>query len=383
MLQCWGRCGLPNVDGAAFNNSFLVAGLCSTLLGDNLAKTLLLNLAPFEFFRAFPRNICYEDGTDCAAWEQHADLSEREREPLGIADWLTWQRRFTKIERQDGGMITSYRQRPGFKHSGDREKDSGTSRGVGVSSILIDPFHAFRIKEVKKGGKRDAQILTISGSKDRLAWRDLDSIVNAIDASEKAPATAIPALKNLAKLRGRGLPLPKVFAMRVCGIAGETGKDKTDAWVDCSFRIPAILVDSEDALRQLRHCLERAESSQRIVSGAIRKYAETYLKHSSSNADKDAVGKFTNSLFRETDFWASLEAPFHRLLEGLDGDGAEDAVKEWENTLCDAAERTFNASLNTADSSGRHWRALTEAQRHFSRAKWKLFPKEDTDEDKE
>jgi hypothetical protein len=114
-----------------------------------------------------------------------------------------------------------------------------------------------------------------------------------------------------------------------------------------------------------------------ILRRAVYVYASKYLETSSGGGDPKAISNLTNAICRETDYWAALEAPFHRLLPTLAD--PEPATGAWQTEIRWAVTGAFEASLASQDATGRHLRARNAALSAFHSSKNginQILPKE-------
>lgn len=331
-------------------------------LGENLRDTLLLNLVRTGALMQSPRRLVRRDSEDRPAWERAGEAQVDERPCEGPADYLTWQFRYLRLQREPDGMVR-------FMTYSQGEKIAVPSG----AEPQVDPLHAYT-----RGNKEE--VIPRGINPDRAVWRDVESLF-AQTASSRECFTA-PALHELAHNSTMvSRPIPDPVPVLVAGIAVPGGQPPPDLWCVELFRIPPRLVIDDDAKDILREAVETAKDVAKLLGTAVWVYANTYLKmNDDKSGDPKAVRALTDALCREVDYWAALEAPFHRFLPSLGSD--DDAPRqEWRRAIRLAAIRAFEASLASQDETGRHHRAANAARAAFYNPKkglHSIIPKEDT-----
>jgi CRISPR system Cascade subunit CasA len=345
--------GRPRLTSAA-----LPKAASLVIIGGNLAETLLLNLVPKSKLAQGSRRILRDGADDRPSWERAGEEMVDERSVDGPTDYLTWQSRYIRLIPSEEGTVR-------FTYFAQGEKMATGPDGSGP----IDLFHAYE----ERNGKEIPKGL----NPDKAVWRDAESLFAMVE--EGKSVKTIPALASLASQGSLRKPVPDPATVLVAGIAVPQGQPPPDLWCASVFRVPVDLVRDNSAYDRLHHALSLAQEAAKVLRVAVFVYAESYLHMLSGAGDPAAVRKLTDALCRETDYWASLEAPFHAFLPRVSD--PDPPVGQWQEAARTAAENAFLASMASQDATGRHLRAENAARaRFYGRTKGinALIPKEVT-----
>lgn len=357
------------------DNAALVKGAVILVQGDNLFKTLMLNLHKYNRNDAEPFEI---DRDDAPVWECENNLLREER-PKGLLDLLTWQSRSIRlIPEQDNNGLTVVTQVVIMK---------GNQFPDGFYLYDKEPMLAFR--KVLKPGKGQDPYPPLAFQEEKALWRDSFSLFKATDNSKTKPKI----IDWLGELAGGGkISWSTTLQLAVMGLV--TSKAKISLWRHERLPLPLAYLEekNENLLEKLRDALEVAESVGRLlgsgfveiestdnkekrknipVPGPLRVLASNILKPDEpKKADKDAVRSLVDSLSPSRPYWAQLGISFNELLIKLPEDKADDEYGKtvmpwWAKEIRRAARDAFEETTNSFDRSARMLKAVTLAENEF------------------
>jgi CRISPR system Cascade subunit CasA len=320
-----------------FLDAPMARGAVFLIEGENLLRTLLLNLIPYDNSRPIPRT-----GEDLPAWERPhgavrplADNKKpARRAPTGYVDYLTWQSRAVRLDRPAAGEATI------------RECTVFDGETLDPPKQDIDPMMAYSRDPENK--KQPVSVFRVRS--DRALWRDLDALL---------------ALKFLATVASRGV-IPASARMRLSTMGWASSQAKVDLWRQERLSLPIAYLSDRDLVSDLTTALSLGTAAAAALQLAARTSARFALSPGSpKKADKDRVSQLADSLAPERLYWSRLEAPFRALLIDMPGDPSHrlGALRSWfEETLCRFAIEAFRRTVGTLDASARAHHAAVEGE---------------------
>ncbi|HEY3398558.1 MAG TPA: type I-E CRISPR-associated protein Cse1/CasA [Armatimonadota bacterium] len=356
--QAFSLGGLITAEGgrASAKAAPLAPAAITLLQGDNLFRTLLLNLMRYDPGAGDPLPC----SDDCPTWEQNATATDEERAPKGYLDYLTWQSRrlFLQPESDSGGGIVVPKvilAQGSYFPSNYFPWDTMTPHGVKEKALVgQDPRPPVRF----------------------LAWRALwrDSLALMQTHSEVAGETLgsrPETLSHLAVLVENGI----VSRREVCGVSvlGLCSKQaKVHFWRHERMSLPLAYLVDDALVGILRTALALAEDVARALGRAVRSLADAVLSGGEGRrTDQDAVAQLADSLEQPAGYWSSLEPAFPALLQALpeaDEVGREAALGDWAGLVEREVWSAWHDALAGLPDNGRCLRAIVTAERGLLRS---------------
>ncbi|WP_025745511.1 type I-E CRISPR-associated protein Cse1/CasA [Kallotenue papyrolyticum] len=322
--------------------------------GDNLWRTLLLNLHQYDGEEEpFPNQR-----DDRPAWERDTPTRAGDREVSGYLDLLTWQSRQARLFWEgDPERVTRVAILKGwqFPRVGYR---------FGKETML-----AFRANPNARGEQDPWPPLGFQ--EDRLVWRDSLVLFQSIHERHARPKI----LDWLARLVYDGiLPPAAALSLELYGLASNQAKPLF--WRHERLPLPTQYLHDESLLTQLQIALDWAEQGKNVLNHALQLLAERQLvpyppPEGISRDDRERARQIAATWGAERDYWARLDLPFRRLLEGLPKDTGviqpygETLMPQWAATIHRAARASFDEVTRSLDTSGRWMRALAITEPMF------------------
>lgn len=328
----FGKSSKARIDGVEVEPPYsadgpLLRGLTVWPSGENLFRTLMLNLVPHD--RQQGDKPCWENDAPHELRDKLVNGKRQTVTPKGICDRLTLQARLLLLQPvQKDGQVSV----PGayFTQGRSLEKDD-----AGRPS-----FHPLKLySETKANG-----ILPIALSEGKAIWRNAHALLDE-DARGKDPQNP---LAFVARLVGDRVLSGKTD-LQVVGVASEPGKAaKFLLWRHDRLPVPAaLLIDGGLVFR-----LEKANDDAGRVADEMRRrfsiVARTFLaggKDGGNKPDPDDVKALIDKFDPRRPFWPRLEAPFYALLEGLATDPMA-ALQAWDKAMNDAARLCLRDACN-------------------------------------
>jgi len=314
-------------------------------VGEDLHQTLCFNLVNYP--PAVQQN-------DCAVWETDppkvAVLEKDPSEvPRGLVHRYTWLSRTIKLfpEAFDGTVGV---RRLAFA-SAVRPKDFG-----------FDAMVAYLPRRVTKNDKLEGLRLDAN----RGLWRDFTALLpdKTGRSSDVAPAVIDQAIATLAELEQTRRP-QRGLVVEVYGQISNQGK--VELWRSEAHRLPKAILGQRNVRKTVKTLLGSADAAWEALDQSCRTFAGVILtlserKPSNKNSIDDVIS-LTQSFPARLIYWTDLERHFYRLIGDLDDAYDETSVeKRWVQTLIDAANLAWNATLRSAGSNPRALKAAAIAQ---------------------
>lgn len=279
----------------------------TTILGDTLRETLVLNTAP----RAL---LAGEE--DRPIWEREPDgpVERSSGAPKGPADLATWQSRRIRLFRHDDritGVLVS---------NGDRIPEAG-------ANVLGDPMTPYRYS-TNKSSKTEDVYYARPYDTNRMMWRSLEPLI-ALDGdvplirgekASKRPET----LDALASARDEGLPeSQRVLNLRLTSMSYGPQSSSVATTVDARVDVPRkILAPGAETVRQ--SVLANAKAT-REAAAALGIFGGRLLAA--------AGGEYSFQATHTDALLADLEPEFRDWLASLDRDSADASMVAWQQTV--------------------------------------------------
>jgi CRISPR system Cascade subunit CasA len=322
--------------------------------GENLFRTLLLNLVVYNETSPFPRK------DDLPVWEQETeqfavpDLSGTT--PRGYLDFLTFQARALRLIADEQGQVREcwFRQNLVLK-----------------DELGIDPFKAYRA--VEKLGLRP---LTFSVG--RSVWRDSFALfaTTPTDHSRQRPGVldhldAVDELSRHDEIEGAQ---PR-YAVDVLGMCTEPGKAIVHYWRQERLPLPLAYLHDDDLQGALARALQAAQDGVGALRRAVRDLSRLVLQPRLGEAgvgdpDPKTTRALEDGFATDLLYWRRLDLAFDGFLDRLaaDGEAVGPAMRygvhelpRWAEEVRIAARAALGAAIDAMDVSTRALRAAAEA----------------------
>jgi CRISPR system Cascade subunit CasA len=354
------------------DNAPMVKGAAILVKGDNLFRTLMLNLNSY--------GVSKNDTTaDAPAWEQEHDAL-REESPKGLLDLLTWQSRRVKLI-QEQNAVTHV-----VIMKGNQFPDN-------YSLHEKEPMLAFR--KVLKPTKGQDPLPPLAFREDRALWRDsLSLFESTVDKTRPL------ILDWLSELTFEGhIAQSTVINLEVMGMI--TNQAKIILWRDERLPLPIIYLEDKKLCEKLKTALEIADKADRLLGpgfhsikvtdkdgkkkemlfpSPLRQLAAGILYPANPReADKNAVVALVLSISPSRSFWAEMGISFDYLLSKLpeDQQGGEygaTILPWWNKVVRNAALKAFDQAVEAIDQTGRILKETTLAEKEFRIQLAKIIP---------
>lgn len=305
---------------------------------DTLFGTLVANLLVYSPHHGLP---VAGTADDAPSWEQDPPPSrlplkkEPKRMPHGWLDRLTWlSRRIELVE--EGGLVT------GFVRC--------VYQGI-VPTAPPDPMAAWRPHD-KRGW------VPITLRPERAFWRDSGALFEASDVAGHRQRPK--SLDQIASLQILGALAPEaVFAIDVHGVAAD--KSRIDLSRRESVHAFARLLADPDVAEDVAHALSFAETTIKLLGGALFVYARHGLSPGERQPDTGDVRATVNALGAVPAAWSALQVAFDDFLRALsDPDAARHA---FEASCVTTVRKLFETATASGDRSARWLKAEALASR--------------------
>lgn len=307
------------------DNTMFAGPLCARLIvvveGQNLAKTLVLNLL-------------YGEKAGKPAWERLVPPHPGKTLSEGLADRYTRLTRFIRLlPSEDGSQAIST-----ALHMGEALDDD--------PELPQDPMIPQYLAADKK---MKVQRL----DPDRALWRSSHVLLNCKSKDVARPAKAMEQLAALAAIREINEKEP--VGLRVLGVAGNAQGPKTDLWRDEILPFSLSVVADDNRFTRLVEAVSFAEEEGQKLRRRIYSFALRYLKTAQPNPDPKDVQQLCDELAPGlNDYWSVLAPQGEEL--GL----GQIERAEWEKTVTSASRAAYEKAVEGIPPSGRRYRAQFE-----------------------
>ena len=321
----------------------LAKGMAVIVEGDNLFETLMLNLVPYESLRGILRE---KTETDLPVWEADAPIEPgRERYPLGISDYLTWQSRAIRLRvddqaANDGAVLF-------------------IDYGQGVK--LPDNFDNDPMMAYTQDRKRGTLARRLRENRD--LWRDSGALLR--DAETEDRRETVPDVTHFVANLTADQVLESTKRKRIAVIGQCSDRAKVFFWRHERLPLPLALLNDDELMNQLNNGLLVADQVGKLLRYATKDLARALLRpEDPTNADPKQVAALADSFQAGTAFWAGLELPFRRFMADLP-DRPEEEFKQWASSVISHVRETWNRVVTDLGGSARAFRAAATVERKF------------------
>lgn len=296
----------------------LCARMVGFLEGDNLAKTIALNLASGR-------------KAGRPGWDQPLADTPGQKSFVGLADLYT---RATR----------SARLRP--SEDGERCLAASLYMGQAVPADETDKQDPTLPRYVAQ----DKKIKAFRLSPDRAAWRSAHLLLAAHPKDEAGPLRAIEQLEPL--VSSDQFPRDESIALRLLGVAANAQGPVTELWRDETLRFDLSIVADDARYEAMRGAIEAADGAASRLRGRLFGFAKAYLAGADGNPDPKDVGRLSDELAPDmADYWSMVGPEGERI--ALDGF----APVAWQKTLQVASESAFRRAVDRLPADARRFRA--------------------------
>lgn len=342
--------------GGGYKQASGVSGTLTLVMRDTLAATLAANCAPKSILAHGPFSLGTSASKDLPAWER-SDASRfgGARVPDGPADLYAWSSRKVRLLPLTAPDGTTTIKTIYYGPGGELKWD------------FRDPMKNW-ILLPNRGW------VSISLKENRCLWHESYSLFNTFEFGN-TNAQLCPAAALLAARDSDGVSTLCI----VFGMLTKTGGGGVALWRQEHFALPVRLLQDEDVPAQIKQAISMADDVACIIRDNVLKFATEYLKgEDGRNCDKKGAERMAKAVTRESDFWASLETPFHSFLSSLGGEKPH--FRDWQSTLRRQAVSAFEASVSGREQTARSLRAAVRARNKFDAQLNEILPKEDNNE---
>jgi CRISPR system Cascade subunit CasA len=325
-----------------FSHAALATGATLTFEGENLFKTILLNLVPD-----------YKEG-DMPVWERDLTVAYFDRtSPDGPLDRLTNLSRMIRLIPETVDGVTKISR---CYYTQGRTLSEGQDTMV---SYRTDPKLGFQSYKV---------------SAERASWRDLHALLSFSGADGSRDDLRAGVLRFVGdRVAEEFLSLPNsTINLHVAGVAAD--KAKVLLWRSDAVNLPATFLSDEKRVVELMGCMEDAKEVASEVGRRTRSLCWHFLapvKDQMAPDTKD-VNALADQLDARQGYWAGLEMGFPELLKRLaqmpDIEPTTVAlVSDWWLQECrKQAKKSLEASQKRLGETPRAWRALASSSANFT-----------------
>lgn len=335
-------------DGRGYTPSMLSFGAAVWVAGEDLFKTLALNLLPYNSERPIKSPDLERD---VPFWED--DVLDPRPFPAGWLEYLTRPYRRLLLVAGDKSSVSHVYRKAAVAL--DKEWRAQTN----------DPWVAYRVTD--KGER------AIALDKDKALWRDSHALIQHLAGRDQGAPGYVNILARL------NFPA----ALHAFGVVADN--NKIDLWRHERLPLPATYLIEPDLLVKLQGAIELAESVGRLLGKGtyvevdgkkrVRPYplellARTLLFPDGQNIDFRRTQNLVRALKPERPYWAALDAPFRTLLadlaEGWSRREEQAPLRFWAGAVGAAATEAFESAARSLETSGRGLRAGAEARGRFN-----------------
>ncbi len=336
-----------------FSGAPLIGGCTFWIKEEKLFKSMLIN-TDYENIAIDSKSLC--------SWEKNYPVKCISRVPENYLDYLTWQSRSIKLEYNNdtcfddnGNMIFAENKAKMYFHQGDK-----------IESEFADPLMAKRVSNDK--------ILSIRFDPNKALWRHAEVLFQHEKVNGARPSRNISFVA--ANSLDLGYDITHKFQIEAYGLLNDQAKVVIIKKESLPF-FPVLMKEEKENL--ITVFIEIAERQSKILYGALSSLGKYLLypsKDENNNLSKDEkrdVNGFIKTLCVEKNYWASLENVFIKYVEVVSKTTFTTSAeflkfkKDTSSEIFKVAKASFENATNNFDSSAKHLRAITIANR-------KLYP---------
>ncbi|MEI7847001.1 MAG: type I-E CRISPR-associated protein Cse1/CasA [Chloroflexota bacterium] len=344
-VQNFGLAGLF-LSGSPFTDGPWSRGILFFLEGENLYKTLVLNLLPYPDDEVRPTQ-----SNDQPAWEKDNPFEPERQIPLGYLDYLTWQSRriLLKLE-DDQPVVRTMTMAPGLRLDGS----------------IQDPMKAYRHNEEKEFW------MSMRFTEDRSMWRDSGSFLGIKNIHGIPPQPFSWLVDRLDE------PGHQKFQLMAFGMANDQAK--VEFFREEHLPLSLRYLENENLIADLRQALDLSERTRFSLRYAVQGLALLVVSPKSDGKkwkevdriSRDQAEKLTSHWNTERSFWQHLEIPFLNLIGNLPENPT--AMFDWNTTLRETAWQCLEKAVSAAGTDPNSLKAAVRARGVLRYSLKELFP---------
>ncbi|APH13060.1 type I-E CRISPR-associated protein Cse1/CasA [Dehalococcoides mccartyi] len=336
------------------SDAIALRGMNIWIQGENLFKTLMINLSPIKDISLPP-------------WELENPNKYRDKQEnnnrivfgsFGLVDQLTWQSRLMRLIPDNQTISKMY-----------------FTQGRSADKCAIDPMKVYRLS-------KDEGVSALAFSSNKSAWRDFHSILMIPESGSKEHR---PECFNMAEeaISNDDVNDSKIFITHVAGLATAPNKaGKFIFWRHERMPVPAALLNNTDLLERLGKCLAYAERAAGVLKYRIQRVIKLYLSPDCElpgghQPDPSDIAKLIESLDPRPAYWSRMEDHFMTLIENLPNDWDTDtgdskpdekqmARLTWRQNIKHQAKNAFLESIAALGTTTRAIQAIAHVPVDFS-----------------
>jgi CRISPR type I-E-associated protein CasA/Cse1 len=336
-----------------FKNAPLVGKAMIVIKGENLRRTLLLNLVPYDPdnpTKPLGLESTDTENEDRPTWEfDEPDVPCEGRYVNGYIDYLTWQSRCINLipELLDGTMCS---------------REMYFAQGAFIKNELIrDPFVAYYNSE-KRG------VLPVQIDREKEPWRSYASLTHISSKNRTAPYN----IKTVADLVEEDVIKPSSrYVLDVIGMCNN--KAKVYQWRHTRMPLPMEVLHKQEVVNSIDFAIKFAEKIEDTLKDSLKDVYQKLMETDKSVSKKRMLSNrilpsaFTNVILN---YWAGLEVPFYSFVDSLVKSNTHpDMVAlhiEWaEKTVKNCAVKMFEIFLNNLGTTPRILKAAVHGRSSF------------------
>ncbi|MBF0554457.1 MAG: type I-E CRISPR-associated protein Cse1/CasA [Nitrospirae bacterium] len=333
------------------------------LEGDNLLKTLMLNLVDYDL-----------TDTDLPIWEKtltihvlrarqpkkakEGDLDKngkqikigkklndyRAASPTGPAQLFTWSSRAVLLTKPENGQVK-------YVHF---------TQGLALNDHPIDPMKPY-----------DQEGEPIKLQRHKAAWRDLHSLLDIQPTHNRTVLALAHAARSGLSAR-----------LNVAGIAQGDNPAKILFWRHERMPVPMAMLTDINLIERLGRLLGNAEQAGKELNKRTRRIAKLYLVPNAESpngrqADEKDISRVADAIDPRPAYWARMEKHFFTLLEDLPNDwdttnnewkpdDQQKATKDWRGNVKREAKRALEESIRSLGTTARAIQAVARVRTDFN-----------------
>lgn len=327
-----------NIASIGFQQSFisapLLGGIATLIIGANLFETLCLNLLVYNETSPMA-GIDFK--RDAPPWEREPEFLAGKRQPLGYLDYLVPLSRHVRLvpEELEGQTVI---------------RSAHCTQGFAYDCIDLEPqFH-------RAINHKNKQLYVPKASEDKALWRDSAALFAFSDFVDNNKKGARPITFDcFGEVRDTYTRLHPSATLRCRSFALVNDKANPILWLDDELAFPERLLSDPELSKAIGKSIENAEQAASALYSALKNFAAASIGEKPASKDVKSLIRSTGA---ESQYWASLEAPFKRYLATADQPEAE---KEWLEIIVRTAREAFNRCVESRSASGNRFYAALAA----------------------
>lgn len=336
-------------------NGTLTSGIVFFANGNNLFKTLMLNLVRYPDEQIMPSTL-----DDKPVWENddpfrnhHLGKQILNLVPNGYLDYLTWQTFHIELF-------------PEINSSGNIVVPAATVIPVAkLDQIVHNPQH-FYIFNPEKGDAKPIRFKL-----DRAMWRDYHSLLSFLDRKSNkksyVPCAVLSWLTFLVEMEEM-IETDYPFMLTAIGLITEPGKAaKILTYRNESIPIPYLFLRDEKYIHLINDAINITEKAAEILNQSIKKLARQVLMRGGNREpdQKKEVAPLIKHWNVTWLYWSILESKFGEFLDYLLQD-TEMAMDMWRQSIRTTSHSALDAAIEMGGNRIGFLKGQVEANRHLN-----------------